>query len=240
MKAVSAVLLALLGLLPTEPVAAGPGPDSAEAVFKRMEQTILKCKTFKTDLEITLGPGKDNLMKGRLLIGQGNKVRLELEGSVKGKAGKITMVSDGTKMRTIGDTGSGKDQDAPKQLREIFLASVTRTGLIVPMFLVLEVVQPGQQPPPFDLDKDYAVSDIRLGKKETVSGKEAQAIDFKVTVKTMKQPLPVTVWIDVKTNLPLKRVVTVQEGKEMITITEQYANAAIDGKIDDKEFVLPK
>jgi outer membrane lipoprotein-sorting protein len=221
-------------------VAADPGSDSPEAVFKRMEQPILKCKTFQADVEIGVGPGKDNLLKGRLLVAQGNKMRLELDGSIMGKPGKMAMVSDGSKMRMTGDTGPGKDQDTPKQLSEIALASLTRTGVFVPMFLIVEVAEPGKKPEPFDLDKQFAVSDVKLGKKEMASGKETQALDYRLTTKTGKEPLAATVWIDVKTNLPVKRVVTVKEGKETITVTETYAKASLDDKIDNKEFELPQ
>src|SRR5262245_18907747 len=228
--------LSVLALL----LATEPGPDSPDAVFKRMEQPILKCKTFKADVEVAVGPGNDNKLKGRLLVAQGNKMRLELDGSIKGKPGKMAMVSDGTKMRMSGDTGPGKDQETPKQLSEIALASVTRSGVFVPIFLLVEVAEPGKKPEPFDFDKQFSFSDIKLGKKESVSGKEAQALDYKLTTKAAKEPLAVTVWIDVETNQPVKRVITLKEGAETFTITETYAHAVLDDKIDDKEFQLPK
>jgi outer membrane lipoprotein-sorting protein len=220
-------------------LAADPAPDSAEAVFKRMEQPVLKCKTFKADVEIAHGSGKDTL-KGRVLVAPGNKMRLELEGSINGEPGKMALVSDGTTMRTTQGTGPGSDQDAPKQLSEIALASLTRTGVFVPMFLIVETTGAGKKPEPFDLDKQFAISDLKLGKKEMVSGKEAQAIDYKLTTKAGKEPLAVTVWIDVKTNLPVKRVVTLQKGKETVTVTETYTKPALDEKLDAKEFELPK
>jgi outer membrane lipoprotein-sorting protein len=203
-----------------------------------MEQPILKCKTFKADVEIAVGPGKDTTLKGRLLVARGNKVRLELAGAVKGKRGKMAAVSDGTKMRMTQDVGVGKDQETPKQLGEIVLASVTRTGVFVPMFLLLE--GPGEKREPFDIDKEYSVSDIKLGKKETASGKQTQTLHYKLTTKAAKEPLAVTVWVDVKTHLLVKRVVTVKVDKEMFTITETYTKPALDQKIDAKEFELPK
>jgi outer membrane lipoprotein-sorting protein len=218
-------------------LAVDPGPDSAEAVFKRMEQPILKCKMLEADVEISVGPGKDTTLKGRLLVARGNKMRLELNGSLQGKPGKMTLVSDGTRMRMIADTGPGKDQDTPKQLSEITLASLTRTGVFVPLFFIVEVVEPGKK---FDLDKECAVSDLELGKKERVSGKERQALDYKLTTKAGKEPLAVTVWIDLETNLPVKRVVTLEQGKETVTVTETYTKAVLQDKIDDKEFALPK
>ena len=61
-----------------------------------------------------------------------------------------------------------------------------------------------------------------------------------VTLPGAEEPMAVTVWIDVKTNLPLKRVIAANEGTETITVTVTYTRIALDAKIDDKEFQLPK
>ena len=45
-------------------------------------------------------------------------------------------------------------------------------------------------------------------------------------------------WLDTKTNLPLKRVITLSKDKS--TITETYSKMKIDEKIDRKRFELPK
>jgi hypothetical protein len=157
-------------------------------------------------VEIALGPGKDDILKGRLLLAQGNKMRLKLDGVKSGQPFKIAMVSDGTKVRVSGGIGDGKDQETPKQLSDMFLASLTRTGLFIALFSPV-VVEPGKKPELFDLNKEFAVSDLKLGKKESVSGKETQAVDYKLSKKGQKDRLAVTVWIDVKTTLPVKRVV---------------------------------
>ena len=53
----------------------------------------------------------------------------------------------------------------------------------------------------FDKDKVVTVSDFKLGKKEKVGDKEAQAVEYQVGLGGKK--FPATVWIDLKTNLPL-------------------------------------
>jgi outer membrane lipoprotein-sorting protein len=219
---------------------ADPAPDSAEAVFKMMEQAILKCKTFKTDVQIAVGPGKDNILKGRLLVASGNKMRLELAGSLKGKAGKMALVSNGTTMRMTDNSRTGKDQNPPKELTARVLGSASRAGVFVPMFLAVEVAESGKKPEPFNLDKQMAILDMKAGKKESVSGKEAKTLQYKLATKGAKEPLAVTVWIDAKTNLPLKRVIKVKMGEDAITVTETYTKTALDEKIDNKKFELPK
>lgn len=223
---------------------ADPTPGSAEAVFKKMDQSVREAKTFRTDLEVTLDSGKadakPDTLKGRLLVAPGNKMRLELDGTVHGRAGKVVLVSDGTKMRMTDHDKPGKDQDTTKQLGDITLASVARAGVFIPLFLSLDVREDGKEPEAFDLDKQFKVSDLKLGKKEAVGGRDAQAVDYTAAVKGVTEPLAVTVWVDEKTHLPVKRTVRVKEGTVTFTVTETYTKPAVGEKLDDKEFALPK
>ena len=49
-----------------------------------------------------------------------------------------------------------------------------------------------------------------------------------------------TVWIDTKTNLPVKRVTEVTEGDTKMTMTETIKKFKLDEKVDPKTFELPK
>src|SRR5688572_4899386 len=105
---------------------AAPGQDEALESFRRMEQQVLKCNTFKAQIEFAM-PGAPEYkgVKGRLLVARGNKMRYEIDMTVAGRPHKATTVSDGERMRTIGAVPRQNDQ-APKQLTEIALSSVTR------------------------------------------------------------------------------------------------------------------
>lgn len=221
-------------------LAANPGQDEAQEAFQRMEQPILKCKTLQVQVEIAIAPGNNNSLKGRLVVAQGNKMRLDLDGTVNGKAGKMGIVSNGAKMQATSANAARQDRETPKQASELSKASLARTGIFTPLFLPVEAGGSGQRLKEFDLDKEFAISDIKIGKKEEVAGKQAQTIEYKIATKTLKEPLAVVVWIDPKTQLPLKRVVTVRTDTARITFTETYSKAVLDEEIDDKEFKLPK
>ena len=217
--------------------------DSAEAQFKKMEQQILKAKTLQSELDILAKGDKETFMamKGRIAIAQGGKIRLELEGEVQKEKDKMTMVSDGKLMVMDSSKRPGKSQDAQKQLTEMSLASMARSGIVVSLFFTSARVGGDEEKEKvFDIDKMLAVSDFKLGKKEAIDGKDAQAIEYKLTPKSSKEPMMITVWIDVKSNLPVKRVATSKEGEKMFTITETYGKLTLDGKVEDKDFVLPK
>jgi outer membrane lipoprotein-sorting protein len=224
-------------------VFAGPGADNAEALFKKMEGPILAAKSFKTDIEVTFEATKEDArkgFKGRFLVAKGNKMRLELEGTIRDKPAKVLMVSDGMKMATAMDEGLKNVQDTEKDLGQVALASMSRTGIFAALFLIIESGKPGMKREPFELNKSFALSDFKMGKKEAVADREAQAVHYQLKARGAKEPLEVTVWIDLKTHLPIKRTVTAKEGRESMTITETYTNAALDAALADKEFTVPK
>jgi len=220
---------------------AGAGENMAEAQFKKMEEQVLKCKSLQMDIDIVAGPEKEAFMamKGRMLVAAGNKIRMELDGEVRKEKDQMLMVSDGTKMSMGNSKRPGKEQDTTKHLTQISLASYSRGGIIASLFKA-RAGGPDGKPKAFDIDKDMAISDLKLGKKETVGEREAQAIEYKLALEAGGDSLAMTVWIDVKTNLPIKRVSLMKEGNMTITITESYAKTVLDGKIDEKEFALPK
>ena len=89
--------------------------------------------------------------------------------------------------------------------------------------------------------KVFPISGLKLGKKESVFGVETQAIEYQITPRGAKEPISATVWVDVKTNLPVQRVVALKVGKDDDhTVTETYIRAVADGKLDEGEFELPK
>jgi outer membrane lipoprotein-sorting protein len=215
--------------------------DSAEAQFKKMEQAVLKAKTLQSEITLAAGADKDAFMdmKGRIAIAQGDRMRLELEGEVRKEKDKMTMVSDGSQMVMDSSKRPGKSQKAQKNLTEMAMASIARSGITVALFFVSERSDE-KKDEDFSIDKMLAVSDFKLGKKEAIDGKDAQAIEYKLKARSNKELMDVTVWVDVKSGLPVKRVVTASEGEMKFTITETYAKMKLDEKIDDKEFALPK
>jgi outer membrane lipoprotein-sorting protein len=215
---------------------AAPGQDEALESFRRMEQQVLKCKTFEAQIEFAItGAPADKEVKSRLLVARGNKMRYEIDMTAAGRPHKATIVSDGERMRTIGAVPRQNDQ-APKQLTEIALSSVTRGGVWMTLHAVLENQDPAKEYKDFDPVKGFAVSDFKLGPKEMVAGREAQILEY--NAKIAGELFPVTVWIDSRTNLPLKRVL--KGGPDLIIVTESYTKVALDEKADDKEFEIPK
>jgi outer membrane lipoprotein-sorting protein len=180
--------------------------------------------------------------KGRLAVAQGNKVRIEMKGEGGGKTMDLLSVSDGTKTVTVNDKKTQPLRDTPKNMGKQVLIATARGGVFAPMFLAVERSAEGEKPGETNIEEILKVSGLKLGKKEKLDGKETQAIEYVLTATSVGslEKINSTVWVDVKTHVPLKRLLTTKVGDKDFTITETYSKVVVDGKIDAKTFELPK
>ena len=79
-----------------------------------------------------------------------------------------------------------------------------------------------------------------MARKRKSGDKEAQEGQYVLTIGKEKVTLASSVWLDTKTNLPLKRVMTATIDKVNITLTESCSKLILDPKVDPKKFELPK
>jgi hypothetical protein len=247
----------------------GSEADQAEKLFRAMEKKIVRAKTLQSDFECRIdnaplfvfaGSGK-----GSMTLAEGNRfqVQVTISNSQDGKpVGKGMVTSDGRKLRLVGDeTLPTQTTDTPKPSGALLRAAITRTGLFLP-FYVLEENE-------IAVEEDFKVADFKLGSKEKIEGRQAQEIQYTLTImrlpKALRQePVVVSVWIDTKTNLPLKRVMTITHITEeapccclrlvrwlcgsrtvkrttrTITYTETWSKLTLNPKVDAKMFQLPR
>jgi len=221
--------LVLVLLLP------GQADDRGEKLFRDMEAKLAKAKTFSLSFDINFEEIQTGKLQGSLASMSGNKARFEMQGKLAGKKG-LLLVSDGTRLRFIGKLDD-KTEDTPKKFDELVRAFVSRAGFALASFVVAFDEKPK------DIDA-WGVSEFRLGKKEKLGDRDAQIIDYTLTPKGASGPAPgpfkVTVWLDAETSLPVKRVITGKLEDHKMTITENYTKMAVDAKLDEKQFELPK
>jgi outer membrane lipoprotein-sorting protein len=223
----------------------GETDKDAEKAFQEMSATLTKAKSFACTFEMKMDtPQGKGSFKGRLVVAQGNKVRIEMNGEGGGKTTDLLSVSDGAKVVTVDNKTTQPARDTPKNLAKRVMTGTARGGIFVPMFLAVEVSTDGDKPKETDIEDIIKVSDFRLGKKEEVDGKEAQAVEYLITAASVGngEKIKATVWIDLKTHVPLKRLLTtkVGDGDKELKVTEIYSKVVVDGKIDVKTFELPK
>lgn len=144
-------------------------------------------------------------------------------------------------MVTVDNHTAQPARDTPKDLANGMVTAATRGGIFVPMHLAVEVHIEGEKPRETDMAELLKVSGFKLGKKETVGGREAQAIEYVLTVTSAGGlKLSTTVWVDAQTHVPLKRLLTARLDGQDLSVTETYADVVVDGKVDAKTFELPK
>lgn len=207
------------------------GVKEAEKLFRAMEKKLAKAKTLECVFDVNLN---SIIYKGSLFLGEGDKARLEINEASKAKAMRVRLVSNGTGM-SYQDNGMPRPklEDTPKNLDADILTWLARPGVFLPQAPLPDVKAD-------DAKDRFRVSDFQLGKKEKVGGRETQRLGYRLAVKGQKDPFSVIVWIDSKTGLPVKRMVSSRVGGDQTTLVESYTKFTLDEKIDAKKFQLPE
>jgi outer membrane lipoprotein-sorting protein len=211
-----------------------------EKVVSRMEKQLAEAKTLQVTFEAEHtagGKGDFGLFKGTLTVSEGNKVHLD---GVFWNDGKPTdpwkVISDGTNLKSQGVYKASKP--TPKRLADDYRSSLTHGGYLLVAFYLSSTA-------PKEAWPIFRASDVKLERKEEVGKRKAIVVVCKLT-PTERAAFPgkdrvfsETLWIDVDTQLPMKRVVTYSMGGKKSTFTESYSTFDLAPKIEAKLFELP-
>lgn len=220
----SALLLALSFALAEEDAA-------AKKLFQAVEKKIAAAKSMKVEFNGKFKSSKRTFeIKGSIIVAKGNRIRMNTRVKMGAPMRDLFAVSDGTNLiRRAG--GESKTEPAPKTYGKRIRTSVGRYG---PTFAVFSAVA---GTPRERQGKLITASDIKLGKDEKLGKRNVKTLTFRLDFP--KEPLNVKVWIDVKSGLPLKRVLTSATNPEdgLLTETTTYT---LNPKLDEKTFKLPE
>jgi outer membrane lipoprotein-sorting protein len=209
--------------------------NEGEKLFRKLEQKVRSAKGLKVTFDVDGQFGKETAKtKGYLLVTEGNKGRLEIQTTVGDKTVVEQMIADGKDSAFL-EAGKIKGEKKPVDpaSTEAALSVSIRAG-------VLAVLQVGPDPKnKFDVDKVLPASDFKLGAKEKLGEREAQVLTYKLS-PPMGDPMQITLWIDTKTELPLKRT-TLGKAKDVkLSAVEVYGEFVLNPTFDAKIFELPK
>jgi len=203
----------------------------AEKLYRAMEKKILAAKSLVVEfnsqhtVDDKSEPSKFTV-KGTIYVALGNKTRLDLESELFELGGKTLIVTNGeSKYAKVGNLVFHEGPFPAKG--EVLLALIARFGAAG---AALE-----QKIATADLDKDFPVKNFKLGVKEMVGKREAQVVQYQLQNNKSGELSEWSVWIDTKTQLPLKRA---QAGKSQRSM-ETYGVFTVDSKLDDKLFNVP-
>lgn len=171
-----------------------------------------------------------------LLWAEGNKARFEFTATIGAQVIEFRLISDGSKMSEWQKPPGRKTvRDTQKDLTDQTAGMLRRSGVLSAVFLA----ETGGVPRAKKGEEAFQVSEFKLGTTEQVGTREGQGIEYKLSLPDGRT-LPVKLWIDTETHLPLKRVVAGRIGAADLQVTEIYQEIRLDPSIDPERFQLPK
>jgi outer membrane lipoprotein-sorting protein len=236
--------LAVLAVLGYAASAYGQEND-AEKLFRTMEKTVRAAKALHVDyVAEVVGKTEAIKFKGSLYQTKENRGRLEMFSDANGKLDEVMlMISDGTWLYSRIYCTVAVDKKPPhiKDTGKTTPALLARLGITAGMATASELLKANAElKEPFDVDQVMVAKGFKLGAKETEGPRVFQLVHYGVELKFAKAPRKASVWIDVKTHLPGERTLEFEADSDVRRIAEHYPVFAIDGKIDDKLFEIPK
>ncbi len=217
---------------------AARGQDAgAESLQREFEKKLTAAKSFQVTFRIETARSANLRIDGQLTIAAGNKVRVTFDGRDGDKPMAGVFVSNGTEAATkaVADGKSEVQKNAARPgAVELLVGYCRRAGI----FIAVDSVTGA--PPAFTADMVRAVR-FKLLDRERLGGRDTQGIQFHLEIPGEPGPLLVKTWFDLKTGLPLKRVVEVSRNRRVeLVVTETYADWALDPVLRGNEFDLPK
>jgi outer membrane lipoprotein-sorting protein len=228
--------------------------NEAEKLFRAMEKKIKSAKAIQVNADIELraikGREDDSKIgkgvsksKGTLLLTKDNQARLTIRNEYLG----IMLISNGKQLKLLSDQGDLDEAEArptPNHLHNLVSTLVGRVGLTCGSMIVR--FAPGPQFEPvflapaekdFDADKveGWGVFGFKASADTKLGGRDAKVVSYRFGTP-QKGAIPVTLWLDAKTLLPLKSVVV--NKSENLHITETYIDFKLDPKFDAKAFAV--
>ncbi len=213
--------------------------NDAEKLFRAMEKKITAADSVRVVADITLHEGgKDGKVKSTLALAQGNKINHVTRMLGDGLDFSLGVVADGTNIRYTPDTGAVKPGPVPKRLHERASAMLSRAGFFGGSWLF---VRGGGKAKDKDLKIEviYRVHGFKMGRAEKLNGRNAKVLHYHLDVEGKDQS-SITLWLDAKTLIPMKRVILPDKKGAVHRITEAYTEFQLNPKLDARTFELPR
>jgi hypothetical protein len=224
----------LVGCAASPSPAPPASPSSQGDPLAALEQRLLSCRTVRIRLRVASGGSVASHFEGTLLLGEGQRVRLDMTGELGSRPSDLRLVSDGKTMR-----GGSKEHpfelEAAPAMREGLVIAFVRMGLLHDLALLSE----GR--PPAHVDGTVRSWIQAVGAKH-VPGEAVGAAtehwtwDLAVSGGSKAEE---DVWVDASTGLPVKRRVLVHFPEGDMQVGEEYEEVTLDAPLDEGTFALP-
>jgi internalin A len=209
-----------------------PSPgNEAEKLLRAVEKKIKAAKAVEVTFDIDIkgkGKGAQARLKGSVLFTKDKKARLKISGNAMGKEMTIEMISDGKRMKMAESPDTITKAEAARtrpDLHSLLSAMVSGPGLLH----TYGDLSPGPPAPTFRLVY------FNGGAAEKVGGRDAKVVTYDAVL--LGETCQVTLWIDAKTMLPLKRLIVYEGNGKPGRLTE-ICNFNLNPKVDAGAFAF--
>jgi len=232
-------LVALLGAAHgagcVSPPDAAPGTTAASLEpLAPLEQRLLAARTVRIRARVASGGPVASHFEGTLVLGEGQRARLDMQGDLGSRPTDLSLVCDGTTMR-----GGSKEHPfelpAPPALRETLVVTFVRMGLLHDLALLAE----GRAPAHVDgtVRSWIEAAGVRSAAGEPVRGQPTTEWTWQLVVhggSTSEEH----VWMDASTVLPARRRLVVHFPEGDMPVGEEYEEVTLDAPVDPAVFAV--
>jgi len=220
-------------------VCAAPPADGDE-VLQNLDKKLLAAKTLRIEFEVHQESGglSNLLISGVVRIADKNRFRTEIDYHNDGGRREVTIGDGTTAVRLAGPSPAElrhTDKRAvPPWYTAAILERLGRGGTFLSFELMWqEAKDPKAAKPGAELN--FLTTNVALGTPEKVKDVECWVVNYDLAVGG-SLTAKTRVWVDPKTGLPVRRRVEALGN----VFTSSHSAFAIDEKIDDKLYELPK
>jgi hypothetical protein len=235
LRAACAVALAGCSPAPAAPVAATPATPVTPAPaspLDALEQRLTAARTFRVRARLASGGRIESHFEGALVAGPERRAHLAMQGAFGGKDVDALFTCDGAKMGG-GTRGKHFDLEAAPALRDGLVVEFVRRGLLH------SVASLSSGEPPESLDgaarRHLVVVGLVERPGQDVRGVPTDELDWELDVDG-KRAADETLWLDRRTQLPVRRRVVVHFPEGDMDVGEEYDEVAVDEPEDDATF----
>jgi hypothetical protein len=191
---------------------------AGEETLKRIEEAIVNAKSFSCRFRFSgeiVGEAEDLILRGGVVLMKG-----EDRYAILGESGYCVLNAEGGSVKKPG--GQTSSIQRPDKVRTLAAANFVRAGGVLGLLAAQEKKDPdGSTRTVLQTPK---VSEVV---QEPSTG-TTSAVSFKLAIPGEVKPAVITLWYDLRTLLPLKRIVERVEGEEVVRFTEVYKESKID------------
>ena len=209
----------------------GPQATEAEQLYRKTREKLEKSGTVQFSFKLA---SEDERWKGSVLLGKGNRARVEMTRKRAEAEYLLVMVSDGKRLLWKNPNRS-LETATPKTMRADVADLLTKLGANEDR---MEDLFRGRRAKVERIE----AKEFRMGAREKVDGRDAQEIRYKLAVRGRGGGLAVRLWIDLERHLPLKRTLALAERAPDASAeaTETYTAWKVGEPVDESKFVIPK